>query len=221
MLNCWLTAPAQLKALRFSRATVKRARMTKLNDRSSLLAFLKSRKSASAKAMKGPGPDAYQLHDMLEIAVRVPDHGKLNPWRFIMFVEDERAKVGDKFAQRYAALHPDYPADAVNFQKQLFMRAPVVVAVVSAAAEHVKIPVWEQQLSSAAVCFNLVLAAQAYGFDAQWQTDWVAYDDGAKSIMGLKPGENIAGLVYIGTSAAPLEDRPRPDVNRLVTRWSA
>ena len=195
--------------------------MTHLNDSSSLLSFLKTRKSASAKAMSGPGPDATQLKDILSIAVRVPDHGKLNPWRFVIFSGDARAGVGDMFAKRFAELHPDYPADSVNFQKVLFTRAPVVVAVVSTAAEHSKIPMWEQLMSSAAVCFNMVLAAQAHGFDAQWQSDWVAYDDGAKLAMGITPHEKVAGLIYIGKTTVPLEDRPRPDAKLLTTYWGA
>ena len=117
------------------------ADMQNLNDRSSLLSFLKTRKSASAKAMGGPGPHEAQLQDMLSIAVRVPDHGKLNPWRFVVFEGEARAGVGEMFAMRFAELHPDYPADNVNFQKVLFTRAPVVVAVVSTAAEHFKIPI--------------------------------------------------------------------------------
>ncbi len=195
--------------------------MTQLNDHSSLLTFLKTRKSASAKAMGGPGPDALQLRDVLAIAVRVPDHGKLNPWRFIVFEGDARGEVGERFAARFAELHPEYPAENIAFQKGLFLRAPVVVAVVSTAADHAKIPVWEQQMSAAAVCFNLVLAAQAHGFDAQWQSDWVAYDAGAKAAMGLSASENVAGLIYIGTSSVPLEDRPRPDAAALTTRWGA
>ena len=171
--------------------------------------------------MGGPGPDAAQLRDILAIAVRVPDHGKLNPWRFILFEGEARGQVGDRFAARFAALHPDYPAENIAFQKGLFLRAPVVVAVVSTAADHAKIPVWEQQMSAAAVCYNLVLAAQALGFDAQWQSDWVAYDAGAKTAMGLSAPENVAGLIYIGTSSVPLEDRPRPDAAALTTRWSA
>jgi nitroreductase len=127
--------------------------------------------------------------------------------------------VGELFAARYAELHPDYPADNVNFQKGLFARAPVVVAVVSTAAEHGKIPVWEQLMSAAAVCYNMVLAAQAHGFDAQWQSDWVAYDDEAKAAMGISAYEKVAGLIYIGTSTVPLEDRPRPDVVSLTTHW--
>jgi len=145
----------------------------------------------------------------------------LNPWRFIVFEHDARLKVGEAFAARYAQLHPDYPADAIAFQRGLFARAPIVIAVVSTATEHFKIPVWEQQLSSAAVCFNMVLAAQAVGFDAQWQSDWVAYDDGAKAAMGVTTHEKIAGLIYIGTSAVALEDRPRPDVASLVTHWKS
>jgi nitroreductase len=193
--------------------------MTSLNDRSSLLSFLKTRKSASAKAMGPPGPNADQLDEMLSIATRVPDHGKLTPWRFIVFEGDARTKVSKAFSARYAELNPTHGAETVTFMGGLLTRAPVVVAVISTAAPHVKIPVWEQQLSSAAVCFNLVLAAQALGFDAQWQTDWIAYDGGAKAIIGAKENESISGFVYIGTSTLPLEDRPRPEPSALVTHW--
>ena len=195
--------------------------MIKLNDTHSLLTFLKTRKSASAKAMAGPGPDGTQLQEILEIAARVPDHGKLNPWRFIVFEGASRAAVGEKFKDAWAKLHPDHGAESLDFHAKLFMRAPVVVVVVSTAAAHFKIPVWEQQLSSAAVCFNMVLAAQAYGFDAQWQSDWVAYDEAAKAAMGVSPAEKVAGAIYIGTSAVPLEDRPRPNVPALTTYWGA
>lgn len=190
--------------------------MTHLNDTSSVLAFLKSRKSASAKAMTGPGPDARQLQELLEIAVRVPDHGKLAPWRFIVFEGQARATVGQGFAKVWAQTHPEHGAEIVEFQRGLFMRAPLVVTVVSTAALHGKIPVWEQHMSAAAVCYNMVLAATALGFHAQWQTDWVAYDDGAKSVMGVKPAENVAGIIYIGQSTVALEDRPRPAVSQLV-----
>jgi nitroreductase len=195
--------------------------MTQFNDTSSLLAFLKSRKSASAKAMTGPGPNAGQLAEMLQLAVRVPDHGKLSPWRFVVFEGSAREMVGEKFRARWQVLNSDHSADSLDFQGKLFTRAPVVVAVVSTAAPHAKIPLWEQQLSSAAVSFNLVLAAQAHGFDAQWQTDWVAYDAEAKLAMGISAAEQVAGLVYIGKSAVALEDRPRPDAAALTTYWSA
>jgi nitroreductase len=195
--------------------------MTQLNDLSSPLTFLKTRKSGSAKAMAGPGPDAAQIAEMLDIAVRVPDHGKLNPWRFILFEGDARAKIGEAFAARWQVLHPDHSEDSLSFQRGLFLRAPVVIAVVSTAAPHNKIPEWEQLLSSAAVSYNLVLAATAMGFHAQWQSDWVAYDAGATAAIGLKGTERVASLVYVGTSTVPLEDRPRPDAQSLLTRWTA
>jgi nitroreductase len=193
--------------------------MTHLNDRSSLKSFLESRKSASAKAMTGPGPDAVALSRILQMAVRVPDHGKLAPWRFIVFAGGAREAVGEHFALRWKELHPDHGADSLAFQRGLFARAPVVVAVVSTAAQHAKIPIWEQQLSAAAVCFNLELAAQAFGFDVQWQTDWVAYDAVTCKAMGLTETEKVAGLIYIGTSSQPLEDRPRPDASAITTYW--
>jgi nitroreductase len=193
--------------------------MTKLNDRSSVTSFLKTRKSGSAKAMGEPGPNPSQVSEILGIAVRVPDHGKLNPWRFVLFEGKARADIGEAFAARWQVLHPDHGEESREFQRGLFVRAPLVIAVVSTAAPHAKIPEWEQVMSSAAVCYNMVLAATALGFDAQWQTDWVAYDAGATAAMGLAGHERIAGFVYIGTTAVPLEDRPRPDVQALLTRW--
>ena len=192
-----------------------------LNDSSSLLAFLKSRKSASVKAMGGDGPNPAQLVEILSIAVRVPDHGKLTPWRFVIFEGIARTQVGALFAKRWAELNPSHGDDTLLFHAGLFMRAPLVIAVVSTAAKHLKIPVWEQQMSAAAVCFNMEMAVLALGFDVQWQSDWVAYDEGAKASMGVRANENIAGLIYIGKSTVPLEDRPRPDVVKLTTHWDA
>jgi nitroreductase len=190
-----------------------------LNDTSSILVFLRTRKSASAKSLKEPGPSPRQLKDILDIAVRVPDHGKLTPWRFIVFEGDARAKIGERFAARWKELHPDHGEDALNFHRSLFLRAPTVVAVVSRAAPHVKIPEWEQIQSAAVVCYNIVLAATAMGFGAQWQTDWVAYDPEIAKQIGLTPPERISGFVYIGTPAGPLEERPRPDPETLLTKW--
>jgi nitroreductase len=190
----------------------------KLNDTSSVLAFLKSRKSASAKTMTGPGPSQSQIDEILEIAVRVPDHGKLAPWRFVLIEGEGRARVGEGFAQVWSKNNPSHGGESLNFQLGLFMRAPLILIVVSTAAANGKIPVWEQQLSSAAVCYSAVLAATALGFDVQWQSDWVAYDDGAKAVMGVHAHEKVSGIIYIGTSNVPLEDRPRPDVSTLLTR---
>jgi nitroreductase len=195
--------------------------MAELNDLSSVLKFLKTRKSASAKALGAPGPTRSELGEMLDIAVRAPDHGKLTPWRFIVFEGEARAKIGEAFAGRWQVLHPGHGDEILAFHRALFLRAPTVVAVVSTAATHAKIPEWEQLLSSAAVCYNIVLAATAMGYHAQWQTDWVAYDAETRAAMGLKATERISGLVYLGTSTAPLEERPRPDAKALTTRWGA
>lgn len=192
-----------------------------LNDTSSVLSLLRTRKSASAKAMTGPGPTPEQLSEILACAVRVPDHGKLAPWRFILWEGEARARFGEAMKARWQALHPDHGADTLEFVRALFLRAPAVLAVVSRAAEHPKIPVWEQQLSAGAVCMNILNAATALGLGCQWNTDWVAYDDGIARVMGLAPHEKLAGLIYLGTPSAPLEDRPRPDPQALLTRWQA
>jgi nitroreductase len=194
--------------------------MNTFNDTSSVLAFLKSRKSGSAKAMGPPGPSSSQLAEILGIAVRVPDHGKLTPWRFVVLEGEARKSIGEVFAKRYRELHPSHGEDALAFQRGLFLRAPLVIGVVSRAAPHPKIPEWEQQMSAAAVAYNIELAAAAMGFQSQWQTDWVAYDREIAKAMGLSETERFAGFVYIGTSTTPLEDRPRPDPQSLVTRWS-
>lgn len=190
------------------------------NDTSSPLALLKTRKSASVKAMGEPGPTRDQLRQILEIAVRVPDHGKLTPWRFVLFEGESRGQFGKMLRARWMALHPEHGAESLDFQEKLFMRAPAVLAVISKAAPHPKIPEWEQTLSSAAVCQNILLAAAALGIGAQWQTDWPAYDEATAKLIGVAGSERIAGFIYFGTPTAPLEERPRPDPLTLMTRWS-
>ena len=194
--------------------------MTEFNDTSSVLQFLKTRKSGSAKAMGGPGPTAAQLAEILGIAVRVPDHGKLAPWRFVLFEGEARGQFGDLLKSRWHNLHPDHGEQTLAFVKGMLMRAPTIVAVVSTAAPNPKIPEWEQVLSSAAVCYNMVLAATALGFAAQWQSDWLTYDADTLKAMGVAAHEKVAGLIYIGTSTAPLEERPRPDPAAITTRWA-
>jgi len=195
--------------------------MTQLNDTSSILALLQTRKSASAKAMGEPGPSAEQIGEILKCAVRVPDHGKLTPWRFILFEGEARAAFGDRLRTRWQELHPEHGEGTLGFVRGMLLRAPTVIAVVSTAAEHPKIPVWEQQLSAGAVCMTMLLAATALGVGCQWMTDWLVYDEAMARTMGLAAHEKLAGLIYLGTSTAPLEDRPRPDPQSLLTRWSA
>ena len=193
--------------------------MTKLNDTSSVLSLLKSRKSASVKAMGGDGPNPGQLAEILECAVRVPDHGKLAPWRFILWEGQARAEFGAALAARWRELHPEHGAATLEVAGGLFLRAPAVLGVISTAAEHPKIPLWEQQMSGGAVCMNILLAATALGLGCQWNTDWVAYDAAIAKLMGLSTHEKVAGLIYLGEPAAALEDRPRPDAMSLLTRW--
>ena len=194
--------------------------MQKLNDTSSVLTFLHSRKSSSAKAMGAPSPTPEQLAEILHCAVRVPDHGKLTPWRFILWEGAARAAFGETLKARWAVLHPEHGEESLAVVGNLFLRAPTVVAVISTAAAHPKIPLWEQQLSSGAVCQTILLAAAALGVGCQWNTGWVAYDEGVAKAMGLAPHEKVSGIFYLGTGTAPLEDRPRPDPMRLLTRWS-
>ena len=191
-----------------------------LNDCSSVLRLLETRRSASAKAMSGPGPSAEQIDRLLEIAVRVPDHGKLAPWRFIVFEKDARTKVGDILASRWAELYPAHGDDMLAMQRATFERAPLVIGVVSHTVEHPKVPEIEQILSAGAVCHNMLLAATAMGFAAQWISGWYAYDRPVLDAIGLDRDETIAGFVYIGTSTEKLTDRPRPDHKALTSRWS-
>ncbi len=183
------------------------------------LDLLLTRRSGSAKAMTGPGPDAAQLDAILTVATRVPDHGKLTPWRFIVLEGEARGRFGAEMARLFKQANPDAIDEIVALERRRFERAPVVVAVVSRAAGNAKVPEWEQVLSAGASCMALSLAAHALGFTASWLTEWPSYDERVKPVLGLAEKERIAGFVYLGTPAAPLEDRPRPALDSIVTRW--
>jgi nitroreductase len=179
------------------------------------LDLLLSRRSGTAKAMREPGPGKKDLALILQAAARVPDHGKLFPWRFIVFEGKGRNRMGEILAEaKKAAGEKEKHQDE---ERERFLRAPVVVGVVSRVTENIKIPEWEQVLSSGAVCQNMLVAAHSLGFVANWLTEWCAYDVHVKKGLGLKPGERIAGFVYIGTSDVKLEERPRPDMEEIVT----
>lgn len=182
-------------------------------------AYLKTRRSIPAPQLGEPGPDADALTAMLTIAARVPDHGKLAPWRFIVYGRDERARAVEALA---AIARRSEAADAAQRAEKAktFAEAPLVVGVIaSPAAEHPKIPLWEQQLSAGAVCLNLLHAAQAHGFAAQWLTGWYAYDPEALRFLGISDGERVAGFVHIGTPTMPPTERDRPDVAAKTTHW--
>jgi nitroreductase len=190
-----------------------------LNDTSSILSLLHSRRSGSAKAMTGPGPSAAEIERILTAAVRAPDHGKLVPWRFIRFEGDARSRFGDILANCVREDDPQASSERLEQERNRFLRAPVVVGVVSRVREGIPIPEWEQILSAGAVCANILIAAHALGLVANWITEWYAYHPCVKAALGLKSGERMAGFIYIGKPAATLEDRPRPDIEKLVTRF--
>ena len=185
------------------------------------LELLKTRRSLKPMELTGPAPSADELDTLLTVASRVPDHGKLTPWRFIVFEHEARAKAGETIAAVFKANRPDATQDQVEFERKRLARAPLVVAVVSRAGAHVKIPEWEQVLSAGAAAMSLVLAAHAMGYAATWITEWYAYDRQVLAALGVAENERVAGFVHIGRPSRPPEDRPRPPLAEIVTRYRA
>jgi nitroreductase len=185
-----------------------------------LVDYLRTRRTIPAAQIGEPGPDAETLREMLRIAARVPDHGKLAPWRFILFEGERRQQAVDGLI-RIAESAPDEKERRLRAEKaRFFADGAVIVGVISAPiVDHPKIPLWEQQLSAGAVCLNLLHAAQAHGFAAQWLTGWFAYDGEAQRWLGLQEGERVAGFIHIGTPKMPPSERDRPDVDAITTSW--
>lgn len=180
-----------------------------------VLAFLARRRSASALSLREPGPDAGELDALLTLAARVPDHGKLAPWRFIVLRGAAKTALADRL-EAVAEARPDAPKLIAKLGK--LKAPPLGVAVVSRTVEG-DIPAWEQLLSAGAVCTTLLYAATAMGYGANWITDWYAYDPEARAVLGLSPDEQVAGFVFIGTAAEPPQERVRPDVAALTSEW--
>jgi nitroreductase len=185
------------------------------------LKLLTTRRSFKAVELAGPGPSAAEVDTLLTVASRVPDHGKLTPWRFIVFEGEARRAAGAAIAAAFAAKYPQAEPERVAAERARLLRAPLVIAVVSRAGPHVKIPEWEQVLSAGAAAMSLVIAAHALGYGANWITEWYAYDRGVLDALGLAPHERIAGFVHIGRPPGPPEDRPRPPLDAIATRFSA
>jgi nitroreductase len=183
------------------------------------LDLLKTRRSAKPNDLAGPPPTDADVETLLTVASRVPDHGKLAPWRFIVFAGDGRARAGEIIAAAYAAKYADATPDQIADEKTRLTRAPLVIAVVSRAVPHVKIPEWEQVLSAGAAAMNLVLAAYALGFAGTWITEWYAYDRRVLDALGLAPHEKIVGFIHIGRQGERPEDRPRPPLSEIVTQF--
>ncbi len=180
------------------------------------LALLAQRRSSSPQHLAAPGPSGDELKDLLRLAARAPDHGKLFPWRFIVLKGAAKAVLADRF-EVLAKERPDAEkASGVLFK----LRAPPLAVVVVSRAKDSHIPGWEQRLSAGAVCQNLVLAATAMGYGANWITDWYSYEPRAAAILGLTPEETIAGVILLGTpTEAPLE-RVRPDIETITSVWA-
>jgi nitroreductase len=183
------------------------------------LDLLLSRRSGSAKAMTGPGPSPEQLRKILACGARVPDHGKLAPWRFIVFEGEGRARMGELLAEVLQQTEQEQSPERLALERNRFLRAPVVIGVVSRVREAIPIPEWEQMLSAGASCMTMVIAAHTMGFVANWLTEWCAFHPLVQERLGLKAGERIAGFLYIGTSAVPLEERVRPNLDALISRF--
>src|SRR3954467_7756503 len=193
-----------------------------LNERTSVpdaIELLKIRRSIKPREMSGPGPTAGELDTILTIGARVPDHGKLTPWRFIVFEGDARARAGDVIAQVFAKKNPAAPAADIEIEKRRLMDAPLVIAVVSFTKPHPKVPAWEQELSAGASAMNIGTAATALGYGANWLTGWFAFDRDVLDGFGLKPDEKIAGFIHLGPPSEPKPDRPRPALSEIVTRF--
>ena len=186
---------------------------------SDIIDFLRTRRSVKPRDMSGPAPSAEEIDTILTIGARVPDHGKVVPWRFIVFEGDGRTRAGDVIARVYARKNPSAPQEEIEIEKRQLMEAPLVIGVVSCIKPHPKVPSWEQVLSAGASAMSIVNAATALGYGANWLTGWFAYDRDVLDGLGLKPDERFAGFIHIGTPTMPSKDRPRPSLSDIVSRF--
>jgi nitroreductase len=190
-----------------------------LNDRSSLSSYLHTRRSGRPREMVAPGPDAAALQDILTIAARTPDHGKLFPWRFVLVAAEQR----DRLSELLLAALPEHDPDAGEAHRQKAIdfahQAPTLVVLLSSPIAGHKIPLWEQELSAGAVGMNLLHAAHAHGFVGAWITGWAAYSPKVTASF-CREGERVAGFFFIGTPGRELEERPRPDMASIVEPWA-
>ncbi len=184
------------------------------------LSALDARRSVPSRQLTEPGPDDATVLRMLQSAVRVPDHGKLVPFRFIRLAGDARVALGRFVAERDRQRDPQVSDAQLEKDLQRFSHAPLVLVVVTRIREHPKVPAQEQLMTAGCVCFALMQAAQALGFGAQWLTAWMAFDAGVHAHLGLAEGEGIAGFIHIGTAAMEVPERERPDAASLLQDWN-
>jgi len=182
--------------------------------------FLLSRRSIVVRNMVEPGPSDADIEKILRAGMRVPDHGRLTPWRFKIIRGDAREKMGDILGEAFQKANPDCIEEQVEIEKERFLRAPLVIAVISTTNPEHKIPEWEQILSSGAACQNMLTSALSMGYAAQWITEWYAYNDDVKAALGLDAADRIAGFLYLGTRTEDPTDRARPEYGDIVSEWT-
>ena len=184
------------------------------------LDFLRNRRSVPAAQLQPPGPSPEQLREIIATAIRVPDHGKLVPWRLIAFTGGAGACYGEALAALHARVDPDVPAAKLAKERERFAHSPVVLAVIACIDEqHPRIPAQEQLLSAGCLAFNLLLAAQAAGFAAQWLTGWSCYDRDAAKLLGLAGHERAIACIHIGGRGDEPPERVRPDPDQITSAW--
>jgi len=188
------------------------------NDLSTPLSLLSTRRSGKPRDLAAPGPDDAQLRQILEIAARTPDHGKLAPWRFVIVPADKRAALAETITDAYRAERPQAARLEIEALEQFATQAPTLVVVLSSPRPDSHIPLWEQELSAGAACMNLLHAAHALGFAGGWLTGWAAYSDAVRDAFGAEP-ERVAGYIFLGTPGKQLEERPRPDLQKIISTW--
>ena len=181
--------------------------------------YLLTRRSVGIGFLKEPGPTPDELAQILTIGTRVPDHGKITPWRLVVIEGAARLEAGEKLAEIAARHNPELDAAGLEIERQRFLPSPLTIGVISSPKEHPKVPEFEQLLSAGNVAFNLLHAAHALGFGASWVTRWYAFDAEAAAMLGARDGERFVGFVHIGTPTAAIEDRPRPALDDIVSRW--
>jgi nitroreductase len=182
---------------------------------------LLTRRSVGIAFLAEPGPSADELETLLTIATRVPDHGKITPWRLVVLQGDARAEAGEKLAAIALKNNPQLDTASLDIERGRFLPAPLTIAVISSPQAHPKVPKLEQLLSAGNVAFNLLHGAAALGYGASWVTRWYAFDQEAAQMLGARPGEQIVGFVHIGTAKTAMDDRPRPALGDVVTYWEA
>lgn len=190
-----------------------------LNDLSSPASLVATRRSGKPREMVGPGPDGTQLGRILAAAMRVPDHGKLAPWRFVVIDEHRREAFAAMLQDAWRREHGAEDRPDIAAIDQFAQQAPTLVAVLSTPVAEAKIPAWEQELSAGAACMTMLTAAHAEGFVGGWLTGWAAYSDMVRDAFG-GPGERVAGFLFLGTPTRELEERPRPGHDTVIRTWN-